>query len=100
MVKKVTKRPTNYWTKTSLEIGKQYLFRSVTHYYVGRLVNITDTDLILEDAAWVADTGRFSNALNTGTLNEVEPFIKPVIVFRSGLIDATEWTGKLPADLK
>jgi hypothetical protein len=84
----------------SLELGKSYLIRTVTLYYVGRLVAVTDSDLVLADAAWVADTGRFANALRSGTLNEVEPFIGNAIVFRGGLIDATEWSGRLPADQK
>ena len=58
----------------SFDVGKSYLIRSVTMYYTGRLASVTDTDLVLEDAAWIADTGRFATALKTGELNEVEPF--------------------------
>jgi hypothetical protein len=63
---------------------------------VGRLARITDSDLVLEDASWVADSGRFHNALRDGELNEVEPFERPVIVSRGGLIDGTEWIHPLP----
>ena len=84
----------------SFEIGKAYLIRTVTMYYVGRLVSITDADVVLSDAAWVPDTGRFSDALKTGNLCEVEPFVDRVIVMRSGMIDACEWTAKLPRDKK
>jgi len=46
---------------TSFMVGEKYFIRSVTHYYTGRLKTITDTDLVLEDAAWIADTVRFLN---------------------------------------
>ena len=81
---------------SSLVIGTKYLIRTVTHYYTGRLVAVTDTDLVLAGAAWIADMGRFSDALKNGTLNVVEPFPGNAIVFRGGLIDAAEWNHELP----
>lgn len=75
----------------SFEIGKMYLIRTVTMYYVGRIKAVTDSDLVLEDAAWVADTGRFYDALKTGEVSEVEPFLDEVIVNRGALVDATPW---------
>ena len=84
----------------SFEVGKLYLIRSVTMYYTGRLVRITKTDLLLEDAAWIADTGRFHTALKIGSFNEIEPFIKPVIVSRGSIVDATIWNHALPREQK
>ena len=84
----------------SFEIGRQYLIRTVTLYYTGILTRITETDLVLENAAWIADTGRFSTALKTGSLSEVEPFVDPVIVPRGGIIDATNWPHALPREQK
>jgi hypothetical protein len=81
---------------TAYEVGKCYFIRTATYHVVGRLVRITDSDLVLEDASWVADSGRFHNALRDGELNEVEPFERPVIVSRGGLIDGTEWIHPLP----
>ena len=84
----------------SFEIGKNYLIRTATHYELGKLIKITDTDLVLEDASWIPDTGRFNQALREGLLEEVEPFIKPVIVNRGGIIDATIWDNDLPRNVK
>ena len=84
----------------SFEVGKAYLIRTVTLYYTGRITSITDSDLVLSDAAWIADTGRFSSALDTGKLNEVEPFRNPVIIPRGGIIDATLWEHALPREVK
>ena len=94
VVKKVVPQSENH----SFEIGKSYLIRSVTMYYTGRLVRITETDLVLEDAAWIADTGRFHTALKTGALNEVEPFVNPVILPRGAIVDVTRWNHPLPRE--
>lgn len=82
------------------EIGKNYVIRTVTMIQVGRLVEVTDEELIMEDASWIADTGRWMNFLKDGKINECEPFPNPIIVGRKALIDATEWTHKLPKDQK
>lgn len=84
----------------SLKIGNSYLVRCVTHYYVGRLISITDSDLVLEEASWVADTGRFSDCLKNGSLKEVEPFFGEVIVSRGAVVDITIWKHKLPSEQK
>lgn len=86
--------------ETAYEVGKSYLIRTVTFYYTGRLKRITPKELVLEDAAWIADTGRFYDCLKNGTFNEVEPYAEPVIVSRDGIIDATEWTHELPRKQK
>lgn len=84
----------------SFKLGKNYLIRTVTYHHVGKLVEITDSDLVLESASWVADSGRFHTALKTGDLDEVEPFVNPVIINRSSIIDATVWDHDLPQEQK
>ena len=76
---------------TAWDIGSIYLIRTVTMIDTGRLVGITPQELILEDAAWIADTGRFADALKSCTFGEVEPFPDGrVIVGRGGIIDAVK----------
>lgn len=71
------------------EIGKPYLIRTVTMIQTGRLVAVYPTEIVLEDAAWIADTGRFSEALKTCNYSEVEPFPDgKVVVGRQSIIDA------------
>jgi hypothetical protein len=48
------------------EIGQSYLIRTVTHYYTGRLVAVDGNELLIEEAAWIADTGRFADMFKTG----------------------------------
>ena len=82
------------------EIGKNYFIRTVTHHLTGRLTRVTAKELVLADAAWIADDGRFHDALKTGKLNEVEPFPGEVIVGRGSLIDACIWNHELPRTQK
>ena len=81
-------------------IGVSYLIRTVTYAALGRLVRVTEHELTLEDASWVADTGRFTNALRDGTLSEVEPVFHPMIVGRGALVDANVWEHALPREQK
>lgn len=84
------------------QIGQPYFFRLVTHYLTGRVKRVTPKEIVLSEAAWIADTGRFSEALATGKLNEVEPFPQDeeVIIGRGALIDAIRWKHALPTSTK
>ena len=70
--------------------------RTVTMHHVGRVVDITADWLILDDASWVADSGRFGEALATGKLSEVERFPNRVWIGRGAIVDLTAWTHPLP----
>jgi len=71
-------------------IGKKYFIRTVTMYHTGELVSVSSQELMLKDAAWIADSGRFNEALKDITkCNEVEPFVHPVIIGRGSIVDAS-----------
>jgi len=73
------------------EIGKNYLIRTVTMIDTGKLVAVTPRELVLEDAAWIADTGRFAQSIINCDFNEVEPFpIGRLIIGRGTVIDAIQ----------
>jgi hypothetical protein len=84
----------------SFEVGKAYLIRTVTLHYTGRVVAVTDFDVMLEDAAWVADTGRYHECLELGKFSEVEPYPDStggrVCVCRGAMVDYAPWPHKLP----
>lgn len=84
--------------KAPWHIGKNYFIRTVTNYFTGRLDWVGENEIVLSCAAWVADTGRFSDALKTGVLTEVEPYptATTVIVSRGALVDASLWLFDLP----
>ena len=75
------------------EIGAIYLIRTVTMIDTGRVVAASKQWIVLEDAAWIADTGRFSDALKKCEFNEVEPFPDGrVILNATAVIDALKIT--------
>ena len=72
-------------------IGKKYFVRTVTMHLTGELVFVGPHELVLKDAAWIADSGRFNEAVRDITkCDEVEPFAAPVIIGRGAIVDATE----------
>lgn len=86
--------------KGAWTIGEKYIIRTVTMMLTGRIVYLDDKELILEDAAWIADSGRWTDAITTGALNEIEPFEDDVLVGRGAIIDATIWKHELPRTKK
>ena len=92
----VRTKPVGVW-----QIGKNYVLRTVTMIDLGKLVDVTENELVLENASWIPDTGRWYNFLTDGKLNEVEPFPEGrVIVGRHALIDALIWKFDLPKTQK
>lgn len=79
-------------------VGQCYLIRTVTYHVLGRLAWVGPTELVLEDASWVADSGRWHEALAKGVLSEVEPAPAPgaAIVGRGAIVDAYPWHHPLP----
>lgn len=77
------------------EVGKSYFIRTVTYHLVGKVSSVIGTFLILHDAAWVADSGRFTQAIKNGALNEVEP-VGDAIVNLGAITDAFPWVHALP----
>lgn len=72
------------------EIGKKYFIRTVTMHLTGELVSISAQELVLKNAAWIADSGRFNEAIrDISKCSEVEPFANNVIVGRGSIVDAT-----------
>lgn len=77
------------------KVGESYFIRTVTYHLVGRVVKITGKFIELEDASWIADSGRFSNAIKEGKLDEIEP-VGNAIVNSDAITDAFPWVHKLP----
>ena len=87
---------------TFFRTGTAYFLRTVTYHIVGRMLRREGNLLILTDAAWVADSGRWAEATAKGTLNEVEPFPPghEVAVNLDTITDATAWNHQLPLGVK
>lgn len=82
------------------KIGECYFIRTVTYHLTGKVENVIGDFLVLKDAAWVADSGRFTQAINNGILNEVEPVNVLVYVNINSITDAFDWKHKLPSEQK
>lgn len=94
--KKTTKRTTSWLPK----VGDNVLIRTVTNYFTGRITAVDGYWLALEDAAWIADMGRFHTAVNTGSLSEVEPYSGPCVVARGAIVDVSQWKHDLPRGVR
>ena len=80
-------------------VGKAYFFRTVTYHLTGRVKKIIGNIFILEDAAWIADSGRFMQAIKEGKLNEVEP-VGDAILNIATVTDIFPWKHNLPTEQK
>jgi len=75
-----------------LVVGKKYLFRTVTMIYTGELVDQFDDCFLIKKAAWIADTGRWSENIVSCDFAEVEPYpeYKFIPIYKSGMLDIVE----------
>lgn len=80
-------------------IGEKFYFRTVTYHLTGRVKKVIGQMLELENAAWIADSGRFMQAIKEGTLNEVEPVGRAYINMQS-VTDFFPWKHALPEKQK
>lgn len=82
---------------TSLQdmVGEKFFFRTVTYHMTGRVKKVIGSIIELENAAWIADSGRFMNAIKEGKLNEVEPVGRAFINIQT-VVDFFPWKHSLP----
>lgn len=98
-MKKTTKKPVV--KNHPYKIGEAYFMRTVTHHITGRLMAVYEKEFVFTEAAWIADDGRFYDAMKNGILSEVEPWPEgEVIVGRGSLIDCQVWGHALPRTQK
>lgn len=95
-----TELPVMDATTAPYEIGKNYLIRTVTMHYTGKLVWVGEKELVIENPSWIADTGRFSQAVRDGELDEVEPMNSRAIIGRGAIVDASVIDWDLPTKQK
>lgn len=80
-------------------VGSAVFIRTVTYHGTGRVVGIVEGFIELDVSAWIADSGRFMNALKDGELNEVEPTDRMWVSIAS-IVDFFEWKHELPKEQK
>lgn len=80
-------------------MGKKLFLRTVTYHILGKVEKIIGNILYLSAASWIADSGRFSNAVMSGELNEIEP-LGNWFVNLNTVTDFGIWKHKLPTEQK
>lgn len=80
-------------------IGQKVFIRTVTYHLTGRVKAIYDQGMVLDTAAWIADSGRFADAMKSCEFSEVEPFTTDVYISLAAITDAT-WIDTLPTKQK
>lgn len=78
--------------KHPYKIGKNYLVRTVTMIYTGKLVAVYKNELVLEQACWIPDTERWMQSVENGIFKEQEPYPqdKQVVIGRGALLDCVD----------
>ena len=80
-------------------IGEKFFFRTVTYHLLGKVEKRIGNMLELSTASWVADSGRFMDAIQEGELNEVEPLGRWWVNL-SSVTDFGIWKHELPTSQK
>ena len=80
-------------------VGKKLFIRTVTYHLTGKVEKIVGNFLVLSKAAWIADCGRFQEAIKDGTLDEVEPAGEAFVNLQS-ITDMFPWKHELPTSQK
>lgn len=80
--------------------GKSFFFRTVTYHLVGKVEGVLFGNVLeLSSASWIADSGRFTQAIKEGTLSEVEP-VGQAFINMDTVVDFFPWSHELPKDQK
>lgn len=88
--------------ESPLNPGQAAIIRTVTHTWVGRVLRVSRDEVLLGDASWVADAGRWSEftAGAIGASAEIEAAPGVVSVMRSAIVDVCAWPGNLPLETR
>lgn len=80
--------------------GSKWFIRTVTNFWTGEVVSVVGGFIVLKTCAWIADAGRYSDAVSADALREVEPAEDGTLVAIASIVDARPWTGDLPTKQK
>lgn len=78
-------------------IGKKLFIRTVTYHIVGEVKNRIGNLFELKSASWIADSGRFSDAIKNGFSDsaEIEPVGQMYLNIET-IVDMFPWKKDLP----
>ncbi len=95
----------NNLTETPFEVGESYFIRTVGYFFVGTVEGLFGKFLIMKDISCVFDTGRYSDAVKDGKLeelsaSEIEPLPNGTGIAIESITDFSPWNYKLPKKQK
>ena len=78
------------------------MIRTITMIYTGRLIKSSNNELVITEACWIPDTGRWMEACKTGSFDEIEPYPSnaEVIINRDAVLDLFKISFNLPQEQK
>jgi hypothetical protein len=76
-------------------VGSSVFIRTVTYHCVGRVSEVRGRWVLIVDASWIADSGRFTQAIRDGALSEVEP-VGCMWLNTDTVVDVFPWAHALP----
>ena len=81
-------------------VGNSFFFRTVSYHLIGKVERVAFGKVLqLSCASWVADSGRFMNAIINGELGEVEP-TGTAFINLDTVTDFYPWSHALPKEQK
>lgn len=83
----------------TLCLSGDVFIRTVTYHCTGHVEKIENGAVKLTTGAWIADSGRFMNAIKEGELDEVEP-VGDMYVNIDSIVDWFPWKHPLPTEQK
>jgi len=90
----------NHSDSYQLLIDRAVIIRTVTHAFTGRLTQVTDYDVVIYDQAWIAEAGRWNEALmgkwDSNAEIEAYPDDTPTVIPRGAIVEMTLFRGELP----
>lgn len=89
---KTTAAQTSTDTNDFIVVGKSYAFRTITMIYTGKVKAISQCgkEILLEKAAWIADTERWHKFVNDLSAKEIEVYSRNVVICRGSFLDYFE----------
>lgn len=82
------------------KLGEQYFIRCEQQWYTGVLEYYDNDVIVLKKCSWIVDTGGFTNAIESGKFDTVEPFpAEDLVHIRAAKIcDWIVWKHPLPRE--
>jgi len=92
-----------YEKRHFFRVGQAYFVRSVTHHYLGTVESICELGVVMTGCVWIPDDGRFHKLMagEWTDQSEREPYGNVcVMLFFGAILDASEWAGEVPKEVK